>query len=309
MGRGRVWITARNWTFIKPEVLAFLHATQPEAWERIAAIHGEDAESRVIQRLFKEMDLRGSLDVLRNGFTDYGVKFRMAYFKPETGMNLETIALYNQNRLKVYRQIYYSQNNKNSVDLALSLNGLPIATLELKNHFTGQSTENAKHQYNTTRDNKELLFAFKKRALVHFAVDQDEVFMATKIEGSNTYWLPFNQGFNNGKGNPPNEGSYRTAYLWERILQKDSWMEIIQRFVHLQTEEIEVDGRTFKKEKLIFPRYHQLDVVREITANVAAVGAGYNYLIQHSAGSERVIPLPGWHIVYQVCIMQKMKNF
>ncbi len=271
--------------FFKEDILAFLQATQPKKWEKLATIHGAEVNNKVLQRLYKEMDLRGSLDVLRNGFVDYGVRFQMAFFKPASTLNPDASVLYDQNILKVIRQVYYTTKNKNSVDLVLALNGIPVATLELKNHFTGQSIENAKRQYNTTRDNKELLFAFKKRALVHFAVDQDEVFMATKIDGGNTYWLPFNKGFNNGKGNPPNEGGYRTAYLWERILQKDSWMEIIQRFVHLQTEEIEVDGRTFKKEKLIFPRYHQLDVVREITTNVATVGAGHNYLIQHSAGS------------------------
>lgn len=270
--------------FFKSEVLSFLRATQPKEWERITAIHGEDAESRVIQRLFKEMDLRGSLDVLRNGFTDYSVKFRMAYFKPETAMNPETIALYNQNRLKVIRQVYYSQKNKNSVDLVLAVNGLPVATMELKNQFTGQTTKNAKRQYATTRDNRELLFAFKKRTLVHFAVDPDEVYMTTKLEGNKTYWLPFNRGYHNGKGNPPCDG-YRTGYLWEKILTKDSWLEIIQRFIHLQVDEIEFEGRTFKKEKLIFPRYHQLDAVRRITFDAREAGAGKNYLIQHSAGS------------------------
>jgi type I restriction enzyme R subunit len=268
----------------KAEVLAFLHATQPTAWERIAAIHGDDTESRVIQRLFKEMDLRGSLDVLRNGFTDYGVKFRLICFKPETGMNPETIALYNQNRLKVYRQVYYSQKNKNSVDLVLAVNGLPVATLELKNKFTGQAARNARRQYATTRDNRELLFAFKKRALVHFAVDPDEVYMTTKLDGNRTYWLPFNKGHNNGKGNPPGDG-YRTGYLWEEILAKDSWLEIIQRFIHLQVDEIEFEGRTFKKEKMIFPRFHQLDAVRKLTLDAREAGAGKNYLIQHSAGS------------------------
>jgi type I restriction enzyme R subunit len=268
----------------KAEVLAFLHATQPMAWERITTIHGNDAESRVIQRLFKEMDLRGSLDVLRNGFTDYGVKFRMAYFRPETSLNQENIDLYNQNSLKVYRQVYYSQKNQYSVDLVLAVNGLPVATMELKNQFTGQAAKNAKRQYATTRDNRELLFAFKKRALVHFAVDSNEVFMTTKLDGSNTYWLPFNRGHNNGKGNPLRNG-YKTSYLWQEILAKDSWLEIIQRFIHLQVDEIEFEGRTFKKEKLIFPRFHQLDAVRKIAADARQTGAGRNYLIQHSAGS------------------------
>ena len=246
----------------KYEVLAFLQETQSPNWRKLSTIHGDDVDNRVIKRLHTQMDLRGSLDVLRNGFVDYGVRFKMAFFQPESGLNPETKKLYAQNRLKVVRQLYYSSKNKNSVDLTLLLNGIPVATLELKNHFTGQTAENAKRQYARTRDNRELLFAFKKRALVHFAVDPDEVFMTTKIEGRNTHWLPFNKGFNSGKGNPPNPDGYKTSYLWEEVLIKDSWMDIIQRFIHLQTDEIEIDGKTIKKEKMIFPRYHQLDSVR-----------------------------------------------
>src|SRR5690554_357680 len=269
----------------KYEVIKFLQESQPKRWEKISTIHGADADNRVIQRLYKELDLRGSLDVLRNGFVDYGVRFQMAFFQPASGLNPDAVDLYNKNNLKVYRQIYYSTKNKNSVDVLLSLNGIPVATLELKNQFTGQNVGNALKQYSTTRDHREILFAFKKRCLVHFAVDQDEVFMTTKLDGSKTYWLPFNKGANNGKGNPQNPNGYRTSNLWENILQKDSWMEIIQRFVHLQTEEIEVEGKIYKKEKLIFPRYHQLDAVRKISKKVLEVGTGKNYLIQHSAGS------------------------
>ncbi|KXK39158.1 MAG: type III restriction protein res subunit [Bacteroidetes bacterium OLB9] len=276
---------SRELGMFKYDVLAFLQTSQPKKWAKISAIHGADADHRIIQRLYKELELRGCLDVLRNGFVDYGVRFQMVYFQPTSGLNPDAVDLYNKNSLKVYRQIYYSNKNKNSVDVVLALNGIPVATLELKNQFTGQDVGNALKQYSTTRDNKELLFAFKKRSLVHFAVDQDEVFMTTKLDGSKTYWLPFNQGYNNGKGNPPNPDGYRTAYLWEYILQKDSWMEIIQRFLHLETEEFESNGKIYKKEKLIFPRYHQLDAVRKISNNVLEVGAGTNYLIQHSAGS------------------------
>jgi len=269
----------------KSEVLQFLKDTQPRQWEKLLAIHGDDAKNRIIQRLYREMDLRGSLDVIRNGFVDYGVRFKCAFFKPESGLNPDTIALYNQNRLKVTRQVYYSKKNKNSVDLVLSLNGLPVATLELKNRFTGQNTAHAKKQYAVTRDNRELLFAFKKRALVHFAVDDEEVYMTTRIDGSKTYWLPFNKGDNYGAGNPLNPAGYRTDYLWHDILAKKSWLEIIGRFIHLQTETFEFEGRTRKKEKMIFPRFHQLDVVRKITAHAKAKGVGNNYLVQHSAGS------------------------
>ena len=277
----------------KAEVLNFIKATQPKQWDKLAAIHGEDIENRLIQRLYKEIDLRSSFDVIRNGITDYGVRFKLAYFKPESSLNPDTIALYEQNRLTVTRQVRYarrdkaclvSTNSRLSIDLVLSLNGLPVATLELKNQFTGQNTDDAKKQYNTNRDNKELLFAFKKRALVHFAVDDEEVYMTTRIDGDRTYWLPFNKGYNNGKGNPPNPNGYRTEYLWQNILV-DSWLEIIGRFVHLQTEEYDFEGRTRKKEKLIFPRFHQLDAVRKLTHHAKENGAGHSYLIQHSAGS------------------------
>src|SRR5690606_18132518 len=168
----------------KYEVLAFLQASQPKRWAKIAAIHGADTDNRIIQRLYKELDLRGSLDVLRNGFVDYGVRFQMAFFQPASGLNPDAVALYNKNNLKVYRQVYYSTKNKNSVDVLLSLNGIPVATLELKNQFTGQNVGNALKQYSATRDHREILFAFKKRCWVHFAVDQDEVFMTTKLDGS-----------------------------------------------------------------------------------------------------------------------------
>lgn len=269
----------------KYDVIRFLQETQPDKWERINTVHGEETHERIIRRLIKELDLRGSLDVLRNGFTDYGVRFQMAYFKPASELNPDAVELYNKNELKVYRQIYYTTKNKNSVDMVLSLNGIPVATAELKNQFTGQNVTHAIQQYNTTRDNRELLFAFKKRSLVHFAVDQDEVFMCTKLDGKSTFWLPFNKGFNKGKGNPPNPDGYRTAYLWEDILVKDSWMDIIKNFIHLQKEEIKTEEKTYTKEKIIFPRYHQLDAVRKLTGDSLENGAGKNYLIQHSAGS------------------------
>jgi type I restriction enzyme R subunit len=297
----------------KADVLHFLRESQPKQWDKLTAIHGDDAENRLIQRLYKEMDLRGALDVIRNGIVDYGVRFKMAFFKPESGLNPDTLALYDQNRLKVVRQVYYSKKNKNSVDLILSLNGLPVATLELKNRFTGQNTAHAKRQYAATRDNKELLFAFKKRALVHFAVDDEEVYMTTRIDGSNTYWLPFNKGENYGSGNPPNPAGYRSDYLWRETLAKDSWLEIIGRFLHLQVEEFDFEGRTHKKEKLIFPRFHQLDAVRKITAHAQNQGSGHNYLVQHSAGSGKsntiawlAYRLSGLHDAQDQCIFDSV---
>ena len=269
----------------RPTLLQFIQNSQPQAWEKLAGIHGNTVEQKFIDRLCQELNQCGMLDVLRYGITDYGVRFKLAYFKPASGLNPETLALYNQNILTVTRQVHYSTRNQNSIDLLLSINGLPVATVELKNHFTGQDVENAKQQYGSDRDNHELLFQFKRRALVHFAVDPDEAWMTTRIDGNNTRFLPFNQGYNKGAGNPPNPNGYKTAYLWETIWAKDSWLDIIGRFSHLEQETITVNGKTVKKESLIFPRFHQLDVVRKLTTDAKANGAGHNYLIQHSAGS------------------------
>lgn len=263
----------------------FLKESQPKAWDKIANIHKDEVEQKVIQRLVKEIDLRGSLDVLRKGFTDYGVKFQMAFFKPESSLNPEADELYQTNHLSVTRQLYYERVGKNSLDMVLSLNGLPIATIELKNQFSGQSVENAKKQYVYDREPNEPIFQFKKRALVHFAVDTDEAYMTTKLDGKNTRYLPFNLGYNNGAGNPPNPNGYRTAYLWEQVWTKDSFMDIIGKFLHLSVEEFELNGVKKKKETIIFPRFHQMQVVRTVTADARVQGAGKNYLIQHSAGS------------------------
>lgn len=276
---------SRELAFDPKTIFSFLKDTQTRSWEKLCEIHGHQVESKILQRLFKELDNRGTLDVLRNGFVDYGVRFKMAYFKPASRLNPETVALYNENRLTVTRQVKYSLSKENSIDMLLSLNGLPVATVELKNQFTGQNAANAKWQYAVDRDPNELLFKFKKRALVHFAVDTDEIYMTTRLEGKTTHYLPFNLGYNKGAGNPPNPNGHKTAYLWEYVWAKDSWMDIIGSFLLLQTDEYKVDGKIFKKEKLIFPRFHQLDVVRRLALDARQKGTGNNYLIQHSAGS------------------------
>ncbi|GAA0876707.1 DEAD/DEAH box helicase family protein [Wandonia haliotis] len=273
-------------------VVDFLTTSQPLAWDKISQIHTEDIAGKVTQRLLKEIDRRGALDVIRNGFTDYGVKFKMAYFKPESSLNPEAEDLYQKNLLTVTRQLYYERKGKNSLDMVLSLNGLPIATIELKNQFSGQSVDNAKKQYVYDREPTEPIFQFKKRALVHFAVDTDECYMTTRLNGKSTRYLPFNLGYNHGAGNPPNKDGYRTSYLWAHlpdgkpgVWTKDSFMDIIGKFLHLHAEEFEINGVQKKKETLIFPRFHQMDVVRRLTQDARNNGAGKNYLIQHSAGS------------------------
>jgi type I restriction enzyme, R subunit len=271
----------------KKAVIDFIKASQPKEWVRLTQYYKDETEIKFIQRLFKELDLRGMLEVLRHGITDSGVKFKLAYFKPVSKLNPETLAQYNLNRLYVTRQVYFSEKNSKSIDLVLSLNGLPVATIELKNHFTGQTVNDAMGQYKTSRDPKELLFQFKKRALVHITLDPDDVYFTTKLESTGTRFFPFNKGFKNGAGNPAAKeyATYRTAYFWEEILEPDSWLEIIGRFMHIQKEEYTIEGKKYYKESLLFPRFHQLDVVRKLTRHSKDSGTGQRYLIQHSAGS------------------------
>lgn len=274
----------RELAFFPNVILTFVKESQPKEWRRLQQFYKDEADVKFLQRMYRELELRGSLDVIRHGITDSAVKFQLAYFQPDSQLNEDTIGLYDLNKLAVTRQVKYSLKNENSLDLVLSLNGLPVATVELKNHFTGQDVTNAKAQFKYDRDPRELIFQFKKRALVHFTADSDEVYITTKLDGDKTRFLPFNKGFNNGAGNPPTEG-YRTAYLWENIWQKDSWMNILSRYLHLQIDEITIDGKLYKKEALIFPRYHQLQAVRRLSKHSLENGAGHNYLIQHSAGS------------------------
>ena len=246
-------------------VIEFLKNSQPQEWDKLSTIHKEDIETKVIQRLLKELDSKGTLEVLRNGFTDYGVKFKMAYFRPESTLNPDAEVLYNKNNLSVTRQLYYQRKGKNSLDMVLSLNGLPVSTIELKNQFSGQNVTDAKNQYVFDRERTEPIFEFKKRTLVHFAVDADECYMTTKLAGEKTRYLPFNLGDNNGAGNPINKDGYRTAYLWEYVWAKDSFMDIIGKFLHLEVEVYELNGIRKKKETVIFPRFHQMEVVRKLT--------------------------------------------
>lgn len=270
------------------EIINFIQTTQPKQWERLASTSPSDAQKIIIDSLTKELKSRGMLDVLRNGFKCYGKTLRVAYFQPNTGMNPETLALYEKNRLTITRQVKIK--TAGIPDILLSINGLPIATIELKNPLTGQTYQNAIHQYKCDRDPKDPLFAFKQRCLVHFAVDTEEVWMTTKLAGESTYFLPFNKGNNHGAGNPPGDNEeYRTSYFWLEVLQKDSLLDILARFLHIEIKETKIPTATGvnyqKKETLIFPRYHQLDVVRKLIAHTKQNKAGHNYLIQHSAGS------------------------
>lgn len=274
------------------KMIKYIEATQPREWERYQKIYGSDSISKLYKRFDESVDMHGLLHVLRYGIEDRGIKLKFASFKPETSLNPAVIEKYNANIVECIRQFHYSTLNNNSIDMVLMLNGIPVVALELKNQLTGQSVENAKKQYMKDRDAKENCFGFNRRFLVYFAVDLFEVEMTTELKGKDTFFLPFNMGSNGagnvgGASNPMNEDGYTTSYLWEEVLQKDILLDILQRYMHLSVEE-KIDTQTGKKKtsrKLIFPRYHQLDVVTKILADVKGNGAGHNYLIQHSAGS------------------------
>ncbi|NOK17305.1 type I restriction endonuclease subunit R [Corallococcus carmarthensis] len=269
------------------DVLAWVQTTQPKAWETLTKNHGSKAEETLLNRLRDQLNQRGTLDVLRHGIELLGLKqpLKLAEFKPALAINPDILARYEANRLRVVRQVRYSVHNENSIDLVLFLNGLPVATAELKTDFT-QSVTDAIDQYRFDRlphpkgQAAEPLLSFPSGALVHFAVSNSEVHMVTRLEGPATGFLPFNQGDDGGAGNPVNRsGGHRTAYLWEQVWARESWLEILGRYLIAQ--------RDPKKQitRILFPRYHQLDVTRKLQAAVLADGPGTKYLVQHSAGS------------------------
>ena len=260
-------------------VCTFLEATQPAKWDAMRKLHGDRLDALVVDALVNELRIKGTLHVLRHGFKFRGQVLRMAHFKPAHGLNERVQALYDQNRLTVARQVCCHPTKGHTVDLLFTLNGLPVATCELKNPGTGQTWRNAVEQYKNDRDPQAPLFRFKQRALVHFAADTEQVHMATRLAKGDTRFLPFNRGSDPGgvtcgAGNPEHSSGYRTGYFWEDMLARDSFLDILGHFMF-------VEGR----EKMIFPRYHQLDAVRKLVEAARADGPGHNYLVQHSAGS------------------------
>ena len=280
---------------IYPEILVnFIHRTQPKEWAKYVKYYGAEAEKKICRRLEDCITADGLVSVLRNGFMDMGIRIRVCYFKPESELNATAEELYRQNILGVTRQFAYSTKNHNTIDMALSLNGIPIVALELKNQFKGQDVSNAMEQYKNDRDPREFCFKLNHRFLVYFAVDLYEAYMTTALKGSATRFVPFNQGSNGagntgGKGNPTNPDGYSTEYLWKTVLQRGALLDLLHRFIAFVEEKEETVTATgtkiVKKPKLIFPRYHQFDVVNKVMADVAKRGAGKNYLIEHSAGS------------------------
>ena len=276
-------------------LIRFVKKTQPKDWKRFEMQNSTAPEEKFLRAFQNACDMDGLLSVLRNGFKHRGIAFHVCFFKPESTLSDNALNLYAANEITLNRQWYYSADCKKSVDMVIAVNGIPVFAFELKNQYTGQNIENAKRQWMYDRDERENCFRFNNRILAFFCVDHLEVCMTTKLAGKNTFFLPFNQGSNGsgkngGKGNPPNPDGYPTAYLWENVFQKDSMMDILQKFISLKTSEdkkLLSNGQVqiTKKKTLLFPRYHQLDVVRNIVAHVRQNGAGHNYLIQHSAGS------------------------
>ena len=272
-------------------LIEFIEKTQPKEWARYTKYYGKRASEQLYNRLEKVISEQGLVYVLRNGIDDMGCKLRVCFFKPESDLNQTDKERYEANILGCDRQFHYSTHNNNSIDMVLSVNGIPVVAIELKNQFTGQSYLNALNQYRNDRSSKEFAFRFNHRFLVYFAVDLYEAWMTTRLADDKTYFLPFNQGSNGpgvsgGKGNPDTGDGYATRYLWEEVLQRNSLMDILQKFIsYVKEKETDSNGKTITKEKLIFPRYHQYDVVKKIISDVKENGTGKNYLIQHSAGS------------------------
>lgn len=277
------------------KVLAFIQDSQPALWKRMKELHDFGLEPLLISTLVKELDGKGSLHVLRHGFKFYGRTFRLAYFKPAHGANNEILEQFGKNRLTLTRQVPCHPGDNCTLDMVLSVNGLPVATIELKNPGTGQNWRHALTQYQERRDPRAPMFEFKKRSLVHFAADPNEIHMTTRLAGNKTHFLPFNRGSHPGQvkcgaGNPQHPSGYRTGYFWEEVLERESFLDILGHFMFIEKRDEKVDDgrgghRWVTKETIIFPRYHQLDAVRKLVATSGREGPSNNYLIQHSAGS------------------------
>ena len=297
----------RSLCLVPTDVLDFLLATQPKEWAKLKQHYGADVKPRFLGRLSREIARRGALDVLRTGVRDSGCKFRLAHFQPASGLNEELQRLHAANLFAVVRQLHFSENSEKSVDLGLFLNGIPIFTAELKNPLTGQTVDDAIRQYKNDRDPREPLFAYG-RCLAHFAVDSEQVFVATHLLGPKTRFLPFNQGRFGGAGNPPvpptREG-YATDYLWERIWARDSILDLLRQFIQEVTEEDDRGRRTGKR-FLIFPRYQQLDCVRRLVSHARNHGPGERYLIQHSAGSGKSYTI-AW-LAHQLSVLHDLDD-
>ena len=284
----------RSLCLIKDEVIEFIKTTQPEEFKTLTERHGLDVENKVLSRISSEISRRGVVDVLRNQVVDHGVYLDLCYFEPKSDLNPDHKVLFESNQFSVVRQLHYSNKNENSIDMGLFLNGLPIVTMELKNQLTGQNIKHSQNQYRNDRDPKEPLLQFK-RCMVHFCVDNDKVSMTTRLSGPKTFFLPYNRDLEN----PPVDTGYRSKYLWEEILTPASVLDVIENFVHLAKDDdlyFDEKSQSIKKktkEVLIFPRYHQLDLIHKVRRQLKDDGVGKNYLVQHTTGSGKSYSI-GW---------------
>ena len=274
-----------------PEVLEeFVSKTQPKAWARYTKLYGASALDKLTRRVNTAISESNVLEVLKKGIKDMGVEIKLCYFKPSSNLNQDLVNLYEGNICGITRQFPYSKNNNNTIDTILSINGIPLFAFELKDQLKGQDVEDAMRQWKEDRDPKEPIFKFGQRFLCYFAIDLYDAFMTTELKGEFTRFLPFNQGSNGagnpgGKGNPKNDEGYPTSYIWERVFSRDSMLDLVAKFITITEEKEEKNGKSYTVKKLIFPRYHQYDVVNKILVDVKEKGAGVNYLIEHSAGS------------------------
>ncbi len=268
----------------------FVSTTQPKAWARYTKLYGASAVDKLTRRVNTAISESNVLDVLKKGIKDMGIEIKLCYFKPSSNLNQDLVILYEGNICGITRQFPYSKNNNNTIDTVLSINGIPLFAFELKDQLKGQDVNNAMRQWKEDRDPKEPIFKFGQRFLCYFAIDLYDAFMTTELKGEYTRFLPFNQGSNGagnpgGKGNPKNDEGYPTSYIWERVFSVDSMIDLIAKFITITEEKEEKNGKSYITKKIIFPRYHQYDVVKKILADVKDKGAGVNYLIEHSAGS------------------------
>lgn len=268
----------------------FVSTTQPKAWARYTKLYGASAVDKLTRRVNTAISESNVLDVLKKGIKDMGIEIKLCYFKPSSNLNQDLVKLYEGNICGITRQFPYSKNNNNTIDTVLSINGIPLFAFELKDQLKGQDVNNAMRQWKEDRDPKEPIFKFGQRFLCYFAIDLYDAFMTTELKCEYTRFLPFNQGSNGagnpgGKGNPKKDEGYPTSYIWERVFSVDSMIDLIAKFITITEEKEEKNGKSYITKKIIFPRYHQYDVVKKILADVKDKGAGVNYLIEHSAGS------------------------
>ena len=282
-------------SLIGGDVIEFVRETQPDSWRELVGRHGVKAENTLLRTVHSEISKSGTVKVLRSGVSyGLGANINLCFFEPKSGLSSKHQELYHKNRFTLIRQLKYSVESKSSIDMVLFLNGLPLITIELKNQLTGQNIKHSEEQYEINRDPREPLFKFK-RCIAYFCVDNDKASMATRLAGKSTHFLPYNKGIDN----PAVEGGFRTDYLWSEIFEPDSLLDIIENFVHLSERVDDVfNERTKKIESrkpttLIFPRYHQLELIRKFKSQLKTDGPGNKYLVQHATGSGKSFSI-GW---------------